>query len=111
MTKQYLLDIIREEIAATLEERKKKSKKKKPKTDFDLEKKRGLAGWFDRGKGNGWVDCNTCRKDKKTGRKKCKSCGRASGEKRSKYPSCRPTPSDCGSRGNWGKKSKRGRKG
>jgi hypothetical protein len=84
--------------------------KKKP--DFEKEKESGLHGWFSRqggkGKSKGWVDCNTCRKDKKTGRKTCKSCGRQEGEKRSKYPSCRPKPSDCGSSGkgkDWGKKS------
>jgi len=59
----------------------------------------GLKKWFDRqgapGKKGGWVDCNTCRKDKKTGKKKCKSCGRQKGEKRSKYPRCRPTPAQC----------------
>ena len=69
------------------------------KKDFSFEKKRGLRGWFDRqggsGKSKGWVDCNTCKTDKKTGRKKCKSCGRQEGEKRSKYPRCRPTPSQC----------------
>ena len=90
-------------------------KKKKAKTDYSKEKKSGLHGWFSRqggkGKSKGWVDCNTCRKDKKTGRKKCKSCGRKEGEKRSKYPSCRPTPSACGTPGKgkkWGKKSKKG---
>ena len=75
----------------------------------------GLRKWFGRkgapGKKKGWVDCNTCRKDKKTGRKKCSACGRESGEKRAKYPKCRPTPSACGKRGNYGKKSKAGKKG
>jgi hypothetical protein len=73
-------------------------------------KKETLRTWFKRkgasGKVGGWVDCNTCRKDKKTGRKKCKSCGRQKGEKRAKYPSCRPTPSQCGDPGkgkSWGK--------
>ena len=87
-------------------------KKKKAKTDYSKEKKSGLHGWFSRqggkGKSQGWVDCNTCRKDKKTGRKKCKPCGREKGEKRSKYPACRPTPASCGTRGKgkkWGKKS------
>ena len=87
-------------------------KKKKAKTDYSKEKKSGLHGWFSRqggkGKSKGWVDCNTCRKDKKTGRKKCKPCGRKKGEKRSKYPACRPTPASCGTRGKgkkWGKKS------
>jgi hypothetical protein len=97
--------IIDEEFSRYLNEKKKK------KTDYSKEKKSGLHGWFSRagGKGSkGWVDCNTCRKDKKTGRKKCKPCGRQEGEKRSKYPACRPTPSDCGTRGKgkkWGKKS------
>lgn len=89
----------------TLEEKKK--------TDFSKEKKQGLHGWFARqggkGKSKGWVDCNTCRKNKKTGRKTCKSCGRKEGEKRAKYPACRPTPGACKSSGrgsSWGKKSK-----
>ena len=90
---QIVIDAFEE----TLEEKKKK--KKKARSDFSLEKKKGLAGWFSRrgdGKGGGeWVDCNTCRKDPKTGRKKCKACGRKKGEKRSKYPRCRPTPSQC----------------
>ena len=84
--------------------------KKKP--DFKKEKESGLHGWFSRqggkGKSKGWVDCNTCRKDEKTGKKTCKTCGRKEGEKRSKYPSCRPKPSDCSSSGkgkDWGKKS------
>ena len=75
----------------------------------------GLRKWFGRkgapGKKKGWVDCNTCRKDKKTGRKKCSACGRESGEKRAKYPKCRPTPSACSKKGNYGKKSKKGKKG
>jgi hypothetical protein len=75
------------------------------KTDFSKEKESGLHGWFSRrgGEGSqGWVDCNTCRDGK------CKPCGRKEGEKRSKYPSCRPTPSGCKSKGkgeSWGKKS------
>ena len=75
----------------------------------------GLRKWFGRkgapGKKKGWVDCNTCRKDKKTGKKKCSACGRESGESRSKYPKCRPTPSACSKRGSYGKKSKAGKKG
>ena len=73
-----------------------------------------MHGWFERqggeGKSSGWVDCNTCRKDSKTGRKKCKPCGREDGEKRAKYPACRPTPSACDTKGKgkkWGKKSKK----
>lgn len=82
-------------------------------TDFSKEKEEGLHGWFARqggkGKSKGWVDCNTCKKDPETGRKKCKSCGRKEGESRAKYPACRPTPSACGTRGKgkkWGKKTK-----
>jgi hypothetical protein len=81
----------------------------KPK-ELNEAKKETLRTWFKRkgaaGKTGGWVDCNTCRKDKKTGRKKCKPCGRQKGEKRAKYPSCRPTPSQCGDPGkgkSWGK--------
>ena len=69
-----------------------------------------LNKWFKRqgapGKEGGWVDCNTGRKDKKTGKIKYKSCGRKEGEKRAKYPSCRPTPSKCKDKGKgtkWGK--------
>ena len=76
---------------------------------FDKEKSQGLHGWFARrggkGKSKGWVDCNTCRTDKKTGRKTCKSCGRQSGESRGKYPACRPTPSACTRTGTSKKKS------
>jgi len=75
-----------------------------------IQEDESLHKWFKRsgtpGKEGGWVDCNTCRKDKKTGRKKCKACGRKEGEKRAKYPSCRPTPSQCGQPGKgkkWGK--------
>ena len=63
-----------------------------------------LGDWFKRkgapGKKGGWVDCNTCRKGK------CKPCGRKKGEKRAKYPSCRPTPAACKAKGKgkkWGK--------
>ena len=73
-----------------------------------------LRKWFGRkgesGSKSGWVDCNTCRKDPKTGKKKCKACGREKGEKRAKYPACRPTPAACGTKGKgkkWGKKSKK----
>jgi hypothetical protein len=75
-----------------------------------LEKvKETLRTWFSRkgepGKKGGWVDCNApIRKDGKiTG---YKACGREKGEKRSKYPSCRPTPSQCKTPGKgtkWGK--------
>jgi hypothetical protein len=66
--------------------------------------KETLRTWFKRkgtpGKEGGWVDCNTCRDGK------CKACGRKKGEKRSKYPSCRPTPAQCKTKGKgkkWGK--------
>ena len=110
ITTEDIINIIEEEIDAVLAEKRKK-KKKTVKTDYSKEKKSGLHGWFSRqggkGKSKGWVDCNTCRKDKKTGRKKCKPCGRQKGEKRAKYPSCRPTPASCGTKGKgkkWGKK-------
>jgi hypothetical protein len=75
-----------------------------------LEKvKETLRTWFKRkgapGKKGGWVDCNApIRKDGDiTG---YKACGREEGEKRSKYPSCRPTPAQCKTPGKgtkWGK--------
>jgi hypothetical protein len=73
------------------------------------EEKETLRTWFKRkgapGKEGGWVDCNApIRKDGKiTG---YKTCGRKEGEKRAKYPSCRPTPAQCKSSGKgtkWGK--------
>ena len=70
--------------------------------------KETLRTWFKRkgapGKTGGWVDCNTCREV--DGKTKCKPCGRQKGEKRAKYPSCRPTPSQCHQPGKgkkWGK--------
>ena len=104
-----LEDLVYYTLFEVLEEKKKRKLTAKPSSETSL------RDWFGRkgakGKKGGWVDCNTCRKDKKTGRKKCSACGRSGGEKRSKYPSCRPTPSACGKRGKWGKKSKRGKKG
>jgi len=74
----------------------------------DLKEDESLHKWFSRkggpGKEGGWVDCNTCRKV--DGKTKCKPCGRKEGEKRAKYPSCRPTPSGCKKKGKgktWGK--------
>jgi len=107
ITEEELQEIIAEELAEQLDNLEEKDKK----PDFKKEKESGLHGWFSRkgGKGGkGWVDCNTCRTDKETGKKSCKSCGRQEGEKRTKYPACRPKPSDCGSSGkgeDWGKKS------
>jgi len=72
--------------------------------DLNEAKKETLRTWFKRkgapGKEGGWVDCNTCRDGK------CKPCGRKEGEKRAKYPSCRPTPAQCKTKGKgkkWGK--------
>jgi hypothetical protein len=69
-----------------------------------IQEDESLHKWFKRqgtpGKEGGWVDCNTCRDGK------CKACGRKKGEKRSKYPSCRPTPAQCKQPGKgkkWGK--------
>jgi hypothetical protein len=70
----------------------------------DLNEDESLHKWFKRkgapGKEGGWVDCNTCRDGK------CKPCGRKEGEKRAKYPSCRPTPAQYKTKGKgkkWGK--------
>ena len=110
-----LQDVIQEKVDELVEKKKKKKKSKKRKLTKKPSSETSLRDWFGRkgapGKKKGWVDCNTCRKDKKTGRKKCSACGRESGEKRAKYPKCRPTPSACGERGNYGKKSKAGKKG
>ena len=73
-----------------------------------LKEDESLNKWFKRqgpsGKEGGWVDCNTCRTT--DGKTKCKACGRKKGEKRSKYPSCRPTAAKCKDKGKgktWGK--------
>jgi hypothetical protein len=70
-----------------------------------LSEDESLHKWFKRsgpkGKEGGWVDCNA--PDGKGG---YKSCGRKKGEKRSKYPACRPTPAGCKRKGKgktWGK--------
>lgn len=92
-----------------LEEKKRKLTKK-------ASSEGSLRDWFRRrggGKGKGgWVDCNAPRykKGKKVG---YKSCGRQEGEKRSKYPACRPTAAACKDRGKgkkWGKKAARRKK-
>ena len=71
----------------------------------DLKEDESLHKWFKRsgpkGKETGWVDCNA--PDGKGG---YKACGRKEGEKRAKYPSCRPTPAGCkrpGKGKTWGK--------
>jgi hypothetical protein len=87
------------DLYGPLDEKKRKLTKK-PSSETSL------RDWFGRkgapGKKGGWVDCNTCRKGK------CKPCGRSGGEKRSKYPRCRPTPSAC--KGFKSKKSKKSKK-
>lgn len=88
-------------------------KKKRKKAGSESSKESSLRDWFKRkgakGSKGGWVDCNA--PDGKGG---YKSCGRSSGEKRKKYPACRPTPGACKERGrgkSWGKKgSKKKRK-
>ncbi|MDB4276938.1 DUF5872 domain-containing protein [bacterium] len=69
-----------------------------------IQEDESLHKWFKRsgpkGKEGGWVDCNTCKDGS------CKACGRKKGEKRTKYPSCRPTPAQCKTKGKgktWGK--------
>jgi len=71
----------------------------------NLKEDESLHKWFKRqgpkGKEGGWVDCNA--PDGKGG---YKACGRKEGEKRAKYPSCRPTPAKCKTKGKgkkWGK--------
>ena len=90
---------------ANLQEEKKKA-------GTESSKESNLRDWFGRkgakGSKGGWVDCNA--PDGKGG---YKSCGRSDGEKRSKYPSCRPTPGACKEKGkgkSWGKKSAKGKK-
>jgi hypothetical protein len=97
-------------IEDMLDERKKRKKRKKAGTESSKES--SLRDWFKRkgakGKKSGWVDCNA--PDGKGG---YKACGRSKGEKRSKYPACRPTPGACKERGrgkSWGKKARKGLK-
>jgi len=73
--------------------------------DEFLTEDESLHKWFQRsgpkGKEKGWVDCNA--PDGKGG---YKACGRKEGEKRAKYPACRPTPAGCKRKGKgktWGK--------
>ena len=116
MNSSLLIKIIEEEIESVLQEKKKKKRKKKKKkrkkAGSESSKESSLRDWFSRkgakGKRKGWVDCNA--PDGKGG---YKSCGRSKGEKRSKYPACRPTPGACKERGrgkSWGKKSAKGKK-
>jgi hypothetical protein len=68
---------------------------------FDLEKEKGLHGWFTRNKGKGWIDCKASTKDKKV------PCGRSKAGKGAerKYPACRPTFGACNKKGTTRKKS------
>jgi hypothetical protein len=75
------------------------------KEEEELEEAESLHKWFNRqgakGKERGWVDCNA-----PDGDGGYKSCGRKEGEKRSKYPACRPTAAQCKTKGKgktWGK--------
>ena len=108
--------MIMEELQSALDEKKKKRKKKKKskrkKAGSESSKESSLRDWFGRkgakGKKKGWVDCNA--PDGKGG---YKSCGRSSGEKRKRYPACRPTPAACRERGkgkSWGKKGSKKKK-
>lgn len=95
-------DILEEiESEETLDEKKRKLSSK-PSSE------KSLRDWFGRkgakGSKGGWVDCNA-----PDGSGGYKSCGKSSGEKRKRYPACRPTPGACkkmkGSKGkSWGKK-------
>ena len=93
------------DLYGPLDEKRKKRKK----AGTESSKESSLRDWFGRkgakGKKKGWVDCNA--PDGKGG---YKSCGRSGGEKRKKYPACRPTPGACKERGkgkSWGKKAKK----
>jgi len=120
VSSEQIVEIIKEEIAVALDEKKKKRKKrkakrKKRKLTSKPSSETNLGDWFKRqgapGKKGGWVDCNApkYKKGKKVG---YKSCGRTKGEKRSKYPACRPTAAACKKRSkSWGKKARRGKKG
>ena len=90
------------EIEKTIDEKKKKA-------GTESSKESSLRDWFGRkgekGSKGGWVDCNA-----PDGDGGYKACGREDGEKRSKYPACRPTPSACKEKGkgkSWGKKAKK----
>ena len=99
MNKNEIKDLVMQEIESMMDEKKKKA-------GTESSKESSLRDWFGRkgakGKKGGWVDCNA--PDGKGG---YKACGREKGEKRSKYPACRPTPGACKEKGkgkSWGKK-------
>ena len=100
---------VKAEEGIELEEEQELEEKKRKKAGTESSKESSLRDWFGRkgakGKKKGWVACNA--PDGKGG---YKSCGRSDGEKRKKYPACRPTPSACKERGkgkSWGKKAKK----
>jgi len=102
MNKNEIKDLVMQEIESMMDEKKKKA-------GTESSKESSLRDWFGRkgakGKKGGWVDCNA--PDGKGG---YKACGREKGEKRSKYPACRPTPGACKEKGkgkSWGKKAKK----
>lgn len=68
---------------------------------FELEKERGLKGWFDRNHGKGWIDCKKSKKGNLV------PCGRNKAGKGSdrEYPACRPKLSACNTKGKKRKKS------
>lgn len=68
---------------------------------FDLEKDKGLHGWFARNKGKGWIDCKASTKDHKV------PCGRSKAGKGTdrEYPACRPTFGACNKKGTKRKKN------
>jgi hypothetical protein len=75
----------------------------------EASKEKSLRDWFGRkgakGSKGGWVDCNA-----PDGDGGYRACGRSSGEKRKRYPACRPTPGACKEKGkgkSWGKKGKK----
>ena len=109
ITTEDIANVIMEELEAVLAEKRKKKRKKRKKAGTESSKEKSLHHWFKRkgakGKKGGRVDCNA--PDGKGG---YKASGREKGEKRKKYPACRPTPGACKERGkgkSWGKKAKR----
>jgi hypothetical protein len=105
-------DVEQDALEEKKKKRRKKRKVKRKKAGSESSKETSLHHWFKRkgakGKKKGWVDCNA--PDGKGG---YKSCGRSSGEKRKRYPACRPTPAACKELGrgkSWGKKGTKRRK-
>jgi hypothetical protein len=96
------------EISKHQNEEKERKLTDKPSSETSLHDWFGRKG--EKGSKQGWVDCNS-----PDGDGGYKSCGREEGEERSKFPSCRPTPSSCkthkSTKGkSWGKKSAKGKK-